>query len=61
LFNVLKRIKNCRLVYKIMKNIAIFGFQDSLVGQVINFLPLKLKKKIKCIIILEKPRKNKKN
>jgi len=40
-----------------MKNIAIFGFQDSLVGQVINFLPLKLKKKIKCIIILEKPKK----
>ncbi len=37
-----------------MKNIAIFGFKDSTVGQLINLLPIKLKNKIKCLITIKK-------
>ena len=36
------------------KDIAIFGFKDSSVGQLINMLPLSQKKKLNCIIISEK-------
>jgi len=37
-----------------MKNIAIFGFKDSTVGQLINLLPLEIKKKIKFLITTKK-------
>ena len=33
-----------------MKDIAVFGFRDSLVGQVLNMLPPKINKKIKFFI-----------
>ena len=42
------------------KNIIIIGANDSLAGQVINFLPLNLKKKIKCVIYDRKLVKKKK-
>lgn len=37
-----------------MKDIAIFGFQDSLVGQIINMFDSNLKKKLNCIISINK-------
>ena len=37
-----------------MKNIAIFGFKDSTVGQLINLLPVKIKRKIKFLITTKK-------
>lgn len=37
-----------------MKDIAIFGFKDSTVGQLINILPKDLRKKIKCFISISK-------
>ena len=40
-----------------MKDIAIFGFKDSTVGQLINILPFKIKKKIKCLISIKKLKK----
>ena len=33
-----------------MRDIAIFGFKDSTVGQLLNILPKDLRKKIKCLI-----------
>jgi len=40
--------------YERKKNIAIFGYKDSSVGQLINMLDHKLKKKLNCIISLNK-------
>ena len=37
-----------------MKDIAIFGFKDSSVGQLINMLDNKLKRRINCIFSLSK-------
>lgn len=37
-----------------MKNIAIFGYKDSLTGQLINMLDVKIKKKLNCILTLSK-------
>jgi len=37
-----------------MKDIAIFGFQDGLVGQIINMFDSNLKKKLNCIISINK-------
>jgi UDP-3-O-[3-hydroxymyristoyl] glucosamine N-acyltransferase len=37
-----------------MKDIAIFGYKDSLVGQLINLLEEKVRKKINCIISISK-------
>jgi acetyltransferase-like isoleucine patch superfamily enzyme len=36
------------------KDIAIFGFKDSVVGQLINMLDIKIKKKLNCIISFKK-------
>ena len=35
-----------------MKDIAIFGFKDSLTGQLINMLDDKYKKKLNCILTI---------
>lgn len=37
-----------------MKNIAIIGYKDSSVGQLINMLDFKLKKKLNCVIVFSK-------
>jgi len=37
-----------------IKNIAIFGFKDALVGQFLNLLSKKVKKNLKCIILKKK-------
>ena len=33
-----------------MKDLAIFGINDSFAGQVVNFLPNKIRGKINCLI-----------
>ena len=35
---------------KFMKDLAIFGINDSFAGQVVNFLPSKIRGKINCLI-----------
>ena len=40
-----------------MKDIVIFGFHDASVGQLINMLDDKLKRKLSCIIVINKPAK----
>ena len=40
-----------------MKDIAIFGFKDSTVGQLLNILPKGIRRKIKCFVSINSLKK----